>query len=84
MNETAIKPATKLKSFFPIPAEKLETWMEESWVLFASGKAPDGDRMTFKVQTGKPVALIHKGDSLLHKGDIDYGLQLFNQNVKHD
>jgi len=80
MNETA----TKTSVFFPIPAEKLSDYIEDSWVLFASGPSVHGNRLTMELQSGRAVSRVHDGDKLIHKGDIDYGLRLFNQNVKHD
>ena len=70
-------------AFFPIPAEKLENYIEDSWVLFASGSSNIGQRVTLELQAGKEIARVTVDEKLCHKGDIDYALQLFNQNVKH-
>lgn len=76
--------ATKTMTFFPIKAEKLANYIEDSWVLFASGPSTIGKRVTLELQTGKAIARVTVDEKLCHKGDIDYALQLFNQNVKHD
>jgi hypothetical protein len=72
---------------FPATAEAfIETyneWMESTWILFASGRSSHGQRLTLKVQPGKEVAAVHHGDDLLHKGDLDYALRLFHQNLSY-
>ena len=73
---------------FPLQAEKLQAWMADEWALYASGTSIHKKRLVLEVKIGAPVARVWHGDGLrkdselLHEGDIDYALALFNQNVR--